>query len=85
MVVLVCLHITLPRCHHYADAFDGIGHSAECVSDIKPVNFHAIYGAVCIQLAHLSYDDCKNACVLSYYHHQIGGSRTHLPFFRVRS
>ena len=60
---------------------------SECVSRIKSilsVIFHAIYGAVCIQLTHLSYDDYENACTLSYYHHQMG-SMTHLPLFRVRS
>ena len=31
--------------------------------------FHAIYGAVCIQLSHFSYDDCETGCTLSYYHH----------------
>ena len=49
-------------------------HSVECVSKIKSipsVSFHAILGAVCIQLTHLSYDDCENTCTLSYYHHQI--------------
>ena len=40
--------------------------------------------AVCIQLTHLSYDDCENVCTLFYLHHQIG-SMTHLPLFRVRS
>ena len=38
-------------------------HSVECVSKIKSILsiiFHAIYGAVCIQFTHFSYDDCKN-------------------------
>ena len=56
-------------------------HSIECVSKIKSifsVIFHEMYGPVCIQLTHLSYDDCENALILSYYH-QIG-SMTHFPF-----
>ena len=39
---------------------------------------------LCIKLTHLSYDDCENMCILSYYHHQIG-RMTHLPLFKVRS
>ena len=38
-------------------------HSVECVSKIKSILsiiFHAIYGAVCIQFTHFSYDDCEN-------------------------
>ena len=42
------------------------------------------YMGLCIQLTHLSYDDCENTCTLSYYHHQIG-SMTHLLLLRVRS
>ena len=60
---------------------------SECVSKIKSilsVVIYAIYGAVCIPLTHLSYDDCEHTCTLYYYHHQIG-SMTHLPLFRVRS
>ena len=56
-------------------------HSVECVSKIKSilsVIFHAIYGTLCIQLTHLSYDDCENMCTLSCCHHQIG-SMTYLP------
>ena len=45
--------------------------------------FHAIYGPLCIRLAHLSYDVCMNTCTLSYCHQT--GSMTHLPLFRVRS
>ena len=47
----------------------------ECVSNIKFilwVIFYAIYGAVCIQLTHLCYDNCENTCTLSYCHHRIG-------------
>ena len=43
---------------------------------ILSIILHAIYGAVYIQLTHFSYDDCGDACTLSYYHHQIG-SMTH--------
>ena len=72
---------TLPNYHHYADA------SVECVSKIKSlfkIIFHAIYGAVCIQLTYFPYDDCESMCTLFYYYHQIG-SMTHLPLFMVRS
>ena len=37
-----------------------------------------------IQLTHLSYDDCENACTLSNYHQQIR-NMTRLSLFRVRS
>ena len=46
--------------------------------------FHAIYGAVSIQLTHFSYDNCENTCTWSYYHHQFGRI-THLPLFMVKS
>ena len=62
-------------------------HSVKCVSKIKsipPVNFHTKYGAVCIQLTHLSNDGCENTGTLSYYQHQVR-SMTNLPLFRVRS
>ena len=58
-----------------------------CVSKITSVlsiNFHTIYGAVCIQLTHFSHDDCENTCTWSYYQNQVR-SMTHLPSFRVRS
>ena len=61
-------------------------HSVECVSRTKSILsiiFHAIYGAVCIQLTYISDDYCKNICTLSYHHNQIG-SMTHLPLVRVR-
>ena len=45
------------------------------------LSFMQYMGAVCIQLTHLYYDDCKNTCTLSCYHHQIK-SMTHLPLFR---
>ena len=59
----------------------------ECASKIKSILssvFHAIYGAVRIQLTHWSYDDCENMCTLSYDHIQTG-SMTHLPLFSLRS
>ena len=64
-------------------------HSVECVSKIKLILsmiFHAIYGAVCIQLIyfHLSYDYCENVHTLSHQRHQIG-SMSYLPLFMVRS
>ena len=36
------------------------------------------------QCTHLSCDDWRNICILSYYHHQIG-SMNYYPLFRVRS
>ena len=88
VVVFVCLYITLSHYHHYTDLSEGILllkclsviFGLECVSKIKSIlsiMFHAIYGAVCIQLTHFSYNECQNTCTLSYYHHQIG-STTHL-------
>ena len=64
--------------YHYADLSEGIEllkclsdmFCLECVSQINSVLssiFHAIYGAVCIQLTHSSYDDCENTCTWSYY------------------
>ena len=87
-----CLHTTIPHYHHYVNLSESIEllkcllglFCLECVSKIKSIIFHAIHGAVRIQLTHFSYDDCENTCILSYYHHQIGGM-THLPLFRVRS
>ena len=79
-VVFVCLHFTLPHYHHYADDLNVLNFlntrqvpSVECVSKIKSILaiiFHAIYGAVCIQLTHFSYGDCKNMCTLFYCHDQ---------------
>ena len=94
-IVFVCLHITLPHNHHYADLSESIellkcvsGTSClQCVSKIKSILsiiFNAIYGAVCIQLTHFSYDDCENMSTLSYHFKQIG-SMTHLPLFRIWS
>ena len=61
--------------------------SVECVSEIESILsiiFQAIYGTVCIQINHFSYDDCENMCTLSYYHNQIG-SMTHLPLFTAET
>ena len=62
-------------------------HSVECVSKISSVLsiiFHAFYGAISIQQTDLSYNDCDNTFILSYYHHEIS-ILTHLSLFRVRS
>ena len=85
MVVLVCLSITVPHYHNYADLSEGI-ELLKCFSDafcfdgvskikaIVSVIFHTIlYGVAFIQFTHYSYGE-------SYYHHQIG-SMTHLPLF----
>ena len=45
---------------------------SDCVSKIKSilsVIVHAIFGSVCVQLTHSSYDDFGNMCTLSYYHY----------------
>ena len=58
-----------------------------CVYEMKTVLsiiFHAIYGAVCIQLTHFSYDDSENTCISSYYHHKIR-RMTHFSLFKVES
>ena len=59
--------------HHYADLSEVI-ELLKCLSDIfclervtkirsvLSIIFHAINGAVCIQLTHCSYDDCENTC-----------------------
>ena len=73
MVKFVCLQITLPHHHHYADLSEGIELlkclsvilNIECVSKIKsilPIIFQVIYVAVRIQLTHFSYVDCENMC-----------------------
>ena len=73
MVVFLCLHITLPHYHHYADLSESIElikclsgtFCLECVPKIKSmisIIFHAIYRVVHIQLTHFSYDDCGNMC-----------------------
>ena len=54
------------------------------LSQFSQLSFMLIYGAVRIQLTHVSYDDFENTCILLYCHHQIG-SMTHLSLFRVRS
>ena len=95
IVGFVCLHFTLLHRHHYADLSESIEllkclsgtFCLERVSKIKSILsiiFHAIYGAVRIQLTHFSYDDCENTCTLSYHHHQIR-RMTHLSLFRARS
>ena len=96
IVIFACLHITLPHYHYYADRSEGTEllkclsgtFCLGCVSKIKSILsiiFHKIYRAVCIQLTHFSFDDCKNTCTLSHYHHHQIGRMTHLPLFRVRS
>ena len=63
MVAFVCLLIALPHYQSYADLSESIellkclsgAFFLDCVSKIKPIIsiiFHAIYGAVCIQLIH---------------------------------
>ena len=50
-------------------------YSVESVSKIKSillVMFYAIHVAVCYQFYPFLFDDYKNICTSSYYHHQIG-------------
>ena len=61
--------------------------SVECVSNIMSilsVTLLAIYGAVCIKLAHIAYDDCENAGTLPYHHNEIR-TMTHQLSFMVSS
>ena len=89
--MLVCLHIAPPHYYHYTNVSEGI-ELLKCLSErfyrvclrIPSVIFQRIYGAVYIQLTHLSHDDFENTHTLSYYHHQIG-SMTYLPLCSVRS
>ena len=78
MVVLVCLHIALPHYYNKADAYEGIEFlkcllCTRCrvskVKSILSIIFHAIYWAVCIQLAHFYYDKFENICTLMSYSH----------------
>ena len=39
---------------------------ASKIKSILSIIFHAIYGAVRIELTHFSYDDFENMCTLSY-------------------
>ena len=78
MVVFVCLYITLPYYHHYADLYECVEHlkylsgtlCLECVYKLKwilSIIFHAIYGAVRIRLTHFSDDDdYENMCSFIY-------------------
>ena len=73
MVVIVCLHITQPHYHHYADLSESI-ELLTCFSDtfclqclcmiksILSIIFLAICGAVRIQLTQFSYDHIENKC-----------------------
>ena len=41
------------------------------IKSILSIIFHAINGAVCIQITHFSYDECENMCTLSFYHYEV--------------
>ena len=88
MVAYGCFHNILSY-WHYAN-LSGRIELLICLSDILSrvckikITFHAIYGAVCIQLTRFSYDDCENTRTWSYHHHQIA-CMTHLPLSRIRS
>ena len=93
MVIFVCLHFTLPQYRYYVGVSEDIELlkclpcTLECMSKIKSILsiiVHALYGAVCIQFTHVSYDVCEIMCTLSYWHHQIG-SVIHLPLLMGRS
>ena len=92
MVVIFRLHIALHDYNHYANLSEGItllnclqgAFCLECVS-VRWIIFHVISGAVCIQLTHLSDDDCENNCTLYYYHyHQVSGM-TYLSLLSIIS
>ena len=90
MVIFICLLIKLPHYHHYKDLSESIellkclsGNSVTRVSNIYSILtiiFHAIFGAVLIELTHFSYND-ENTYIVSHYHHQIG-IMAHLPLSR---
>ena len=85
MIVFICLHIADVSESNWT--FKMQVHPLKCVSKSKSIFsiiFHAIYGAVFIQLTHFSCDNCENMCTLLSYHHQIG-SMNHLPLFRFKS
>ena len=50
---------------------------------VPPQYNYAIYGAVCIQITHFSYDE--NICTWSHYHYQIGGKYDPFVISRDRS
>ena len=72
MVIFVCLHFTLPQYRHYVGVSEDIEllkcflpGTLECMSKIKSILsiiVHALYGAVCIQLTHVSCDVCEIMC-----------------------
>ena len=53
IVVFICLHITLPHYNHYADQTEG-NERIQCLSGTFSNNYHAMYGAVRIQLTQFS-------------------------------
>ena len=66
-------HRSLSLCHLLVPKVNtALAEICVCVSKIKSIIsiiFHAIYGAVCIQLTHFSCDYCKSTCTLSHYEH----------------
>ena len=95
MVVFVCLHITLPHkiiVEMHLNVLNFYNtcqvHSVESMYQIKSlisITFHAIYGAVFIQLTHFYDDDCENMCTLFHYHHHQIRSMAHFPLFSASS
>ena len=81
MVVLVCLHITLPHYHHYTDVSESIGlvkyltdtFCIVCVSEkVNSLNYMSCNVWGCQYSAYpCLVDDCENMCTLSDYCHQI--------------
>ena len=50
------------------------------IKSILSIIFLTIYGPMRIQLTHFSYDDCQNACNLSYYYHHVRIQLTHFSY-----
>ena len=74
IVCILCLYITLPHCHHYADVSKCTGFlkylsGTFCRVCLRLSEFYQLsfmlYVAVCIQFTHFSYDDCENKCDLA--------------------
>ena len=79
IAIIIQIYLKVLNCQSACQIY-----SVSIVRSVISTIFHAIYGTVCIQLTHLSYDDCENTCTWSYFQHQVG-SLTYLQLLRVRS
>ena len=90
MVIFVCWHFTPHYYHHYANVPEDAEHACQVhsvervskINSILSIIFHAIYGAVRIQLIYLLSDGCENMCTSSNQHYHGSIPICH---FRVRS